>query len=289
MKAQKVCSFAKFGFCKLREDCDNFHPKERCTAVNCDVDSCRKRHPKICMNFSSSGICKFGDFCKFDHQQPMLQIMKIQIQNMQIELDTIKKKQEYMELQDHDKDIKMKLLIDEVRTKHSVIKILRDRLDLVESWVEKNGEGWDEVVAFRQELHDDEAVDMKERSDENYQNEIDGYKGCYTSIKAIQDRVKDKPIVETIGSLKNFKTKFAENYSKYVTIEDEDIDEFIEQLEVICDKWINISKKQFKKLAILDLEIITKEIDKMYVLVCEQRKTQFNVDYEPLDKLCSKE
>ena len=289
MKAQKVCSYAKFGFCKLREDCDNFHPKERCTAVNCDIDSCRKRHPKLCMNFSSSGSCKFGEFCKFDHQQPMLQMMKIQIQNMQTELDNMKKKQEYMEEQDHNKDVKMKLLIDEVRTKHSVIKILRDRLDLVESWVERNGEGWDEFVAFRQELHKDDAVVMKERSDEDFQNEIDSYRGCNISIKVIQDRLKDKPIIETIGSLKNFKTKFAENSSKYVAIEDEDIDEFIEQLEVICDKWINTSKKQFKKIAILDLEIIAKEIDKMYVLVCEQRKTQFNVDYEPLDKLCSKE
>ena len=286
MKAQKVCSYAKFGFCKLREDCENFHPKERCTAVNCDIDSCRKRHPKLCMNFSSSGSCKFGEFCKFDHQQPMLQMMKIQIQNMQTELDNMKKKQEYMEQQDHDKDVKMRLLIDEVRTKHSVIKILRDRLDLVESWVERNEEGWDEFVAFRQELHKDDAVVMKERSDEDFQNEIDGYRGCNTSIKAIQDRLKDKPIIETIGSLKNFKTKFAENSSKYVAIEDEDIDEFIEQLEVICDKWINTSKKQFKKIAILDLEIIAKEIDKMYVLVCEQRKTQYNVDYEPLNKFC---
>ena len=101
-----------------------------------------------------------------------------------------------------------------------------------------------------------------------------------------KERVKDKPIVETIGSLKKFKTKFAENSSKYVSIEDEDIDEFIEELEVICDKWINTSKKQFKKIAILDLEIIAKEIDKMYVLVCEQRKTQYNVDYEPLNKFC---
>ena len=216
-------------------------------------------------------------------------MMKIQIQNMQTELDNMKKKQEYMEEQDHNKDVKMKLLIDEVRTKHSVIKILRDRLDLVESWVERNGEGWDEFVAFRQELHKDDAVVMKERSDEDFQNEIDSYRGCNISIKVIQDRLKDKPIIETIGSLKNFKTKFAENSSKYVAIEDEDIDEFIEQLEVICDKWINTSKKQFKKIAILDLEIIAKEIDKMYVLVCEQRKTQFNVDYEPLDKLCSKE
>ena len=286
MKDQKVCSYAKFGFCKLREDCENFHPKERCTAVNCDIDSCRKRHPKLCMNFSSSGSCKFGEFCKFDHQQPMLQMMKIQIQNMQTELDNMKKKQEYMEEQDHNKDVKMKLLIDEVRTKHSVIKILRDRLDLVESWVERNGEGWDEFVAFRQELHKDDAVVMKERSDEDFQNEIDSYRGCNISIKVIQDRLKDKPIIETIGSLKNFKTKFAENSSKYVAIEDEDIDEFIEQLEVICDKWINTSKKQFKKIAILDLEIIAKEIDKMYVLVCEQRKTQYNVDYEPLNKFC---
>ena len=112
----------------------------------------------------------------------------------------MEQRQDYMEQQDRDKDVKMRLLIDEVRTKHSVIKILRDRLDLVESWVEKNGEGWDDFVAFRQELHKDDAVVMKERSDEDFQNEIDAYTGCKISIKAIQERLKDKPIIETIGS-----------------------------------------------------------------------------------------
>ena len=285
MKGQKVCSYAKFGFCKLREDCENFHPKERCTAVSCDIDSCRKRHPKLCMNFSSSGTCKFGEFCKFDHQQPMIQSMKLQIQNLQIELENMKKKQDNMEEKawekEQDKDVKIKLLIDENKTKHTVIKILRERLDLIESWVERNGDGWDDMVADRLE---DEAIDMKERTDDDYQHEINVYKDCYTSLKTMQNRLKDKPIVESIESFKNFKTKFVQNSTKYVGIEDEEVDEMIEQLEVICDKWINTPKKQFKKHALVDLEIIIKEIDKMYVLVCEQRRTEYNVEYEPLNK-----
>ena len=61
------------------------------------------------------------------------------------------------------------MLIDENKTKHTVIKILRERLDLIESWVERNGDGWDDMVADRLE---DEAIDMKERTDDDYQHEI---------------------------------------------------------------------------------------------------------------------
>ena len=44
-------------------------------------------------------------------------------------------------------------------------------------------------------------------------------------------------------------------------------------------------KKQFKKIAIGDLTNILNEIDRMYTLVCENRKSEYNIPYELIDKI----
>ena len=44
-------------------------------------------------------------------------------------------------------------------------------------------------------------------------------------------------------------------------------------------------KKQFKKIAIGDLTIILNEIDRMYTIVCENRKSEYNFPYELVDKI----
>ena len=64
-----------------------------------------------------------------------------------------------------------------------------------------------------------------------------------------------------------------------------DFKELNEQLEEICSKWISTSKKQFKKIAIEDLTKILNEIDRMYTIVCENRKSEYNFPYELVDKI----
>ena len=46
-----------------------------------------------------------------------------------------------------------------------------------------------------------------------------------------------------------------------------------------------LKKKQFKKIAIGDLTIILNEIDRMYTIVCENRKSEYNFPYELVDKI----
>ena len=68
---------------------------------------------------------------------------------------------------------------------------------------------------------------------------------------------------------------FPDSYNKQTELD--------EQLDEICSKWINTSKNKFKKKAISDLKNLLKEIERMYVIVCENRKSEYNAPYEQLD------
>ena len=67
MSLQNVCNYEKFGHCRNREECSDFHPKDVCTEKICQISKCRKRHPKACI-FFKSGSCKYGDACKYSHK-----------------------------------------------------------------------------------------------------------------------------------------------------------------------------------------------------------------------------
>ena len=67
MAAEKICHYEKYGYCKRKEECSYFHPKEICIKKECDIKNCRSRHPKEC-RFYKLGICKFLDSCKYDHK-----------------------------------------------------------------------------------------------------------------------------------------------------------------------------------------------------------------------------
>ena len=68
MSPQKICNWAKFGFCRLKEECKDFHPKELCLEKLCIISKCMKRHPKLCIYFKTRS-CKYGDFCQYSHNE----------------------------------------------------------------------------------------------------------------------------------------------------------------------------------------------------------------------------
>ena len=66
MATQNVCLWNKFGFCKHRETCRNFHEKELCVEPVCDISNCSLRHLKTCMFNKQFKRCQF-DMCAFKH------------------------------------------------------------------------------------------------------------------------------------------------------------------------------------------------------------------------------
>ena len=65
--SDKICQYEKYGICKLKKECPNYHPTLVCDDKKCTIKLCRKRHPVTC-RYASVGVCQFGNSCKFDHR-----------------------------------------------------------------------------------------------------------------------------------------------------------------------------------------------------------------------------
>ena len=64
---ENVCRFSKFGYCKYKETCRKTHFIEICKEASCVLETCLKRHPRICRFYRFYNNCKFGEFCQFSH------------------------------------------------------------------------------------------------------------------------------------------------------------------------------------------------------------------------------
>ena len=74
-KMENICKFYKFGYCKLRDQCEKNHVKEECKdGSHCKaIKICVLRHPKMCKRFVFEGICGFGDMCSYNHKKVLNQ------------------------------------------------------------------------------------------------------------------------------------------------------------------------------------------------------------------------
>ena len=65
-----ICQNNQTGFGKFRDKCQKKH--ENTLFKNTEhfgKDSCSKRHPKVCKNFSNNGICRHKEKCPYKHVQ----------------------------------------------------------------------------------------------------------------------------------------------------------------------------------------------------------------------------
>ena len=62
----KICPYFRVGYCKYKESCKHYHPKENCGEIKCSNKSCNKRHRKP-WKFGERCIRK--DSCEFLHEK----------------------------------------------------------------------------------------------------------------------------------------------------------------------------------------------------------------------------
>ena len=259
--SQKVCSYEKFGFCMKREQCENFHPTENCNDANCSIVNCRKRHPQPCIFFGTQNGCRFGRAFKFDHQKQMY--FQTTLEEMQAEISTLKEQ--------------MNILINVNKDKHEVIKILQERLTVLESKDCNNCEN-------RNIATDD--ISMHEWSKEDYENELNVYKTSFYELKDLKMKLKDKPIMQIVTSFQKFKDSFHEKIKPWVETDDyRDLKETNEEFDEIYNKFTKASnnKKQFKKIASEQIKLVMNEIDRTYMLVAGCRESDWDIEVEELD------
>ena len=122
MTVKKICGYNKYGYCKLKDECKDYHPTEVCIEPICNIAKCEKRHPQPCRYFRT-GNCRFRDACKYDHKE--------QINSKEL-LDRI------IQLENENKDVKElknKILKVESENKNlnDMNKLLYERLTNVEN------------------------------------------------------------------------------------------------------------------------------------------------------------
>ena len=69
MLQENICSYYKFGFCKLQDECEKIHNAQECKNKVCSSDKCSKRHPKPCSSWEKFGKCRLGENCAYKHEK----------------------------------------------------------------------------------------------------------------------------------------------------------------------------------------------------------------------------
>ena len=91
MTGEEICKYNKYGFCKFGKTCFRKHEDQKCEKKNCNIWNCSLRHPKSCRFFKEFKRCKFGEFCKFSHDQLTAKNYSDEIGGMMEKLENLKK------------------------------------------------------------------------------------------------------------------------------------------------------------------------------------------------------
>ena len=114
-----ICPYFRVGYCKYRERCKNFHPKENCCEIKCSNKSCNKRHRKPC-KFGER--CTRKDSCEFLHdQKKKTKEIDPEESNTKLEMEKIMKL----------KDAKIEELAEKVKTLEDSIVSISEKIKAV--------------------------------------------------------------------------------------------------------------------------------------------------------------
>ena len=133
-----VCQHFKFGYCKFRDNCRQEHVKEICSNYDCDVHSCRLRHPQTCRYREKYRRCKF-DPCAFAHKNHLSELLEIKKENAEI-----KEKLAVLE---------NSLKVDGNDEKSNDTKILEEKLREVEDQIAKKNDKINKLESEIDDLH----------------------------------------------------------------------------------------------------------------------------------------
>ena len=71
VKKETKCRYFNKGYCRLKTNCDLYHPKQICKTFDntgmCSQTFCSDRHQRIC-KYWTRGVCYRGDSCHFRHR-----------------------------------------------------------------------------------------------------------------------------------------------------------------------------------------------------------------------------
>ena len=93
-----ICVYNKFGYCKMKSQCEKYHVNEECKeGSECkNLTICPLRHPKMCKRMVMNDHCVFQEKCAYKHKRKTnSQITEIntlheEVKFLKAEIDTLK-------------------------------------------------------------------------------------------------------------------------------------------------------------------------------------------------------
>ena len=251
MAIKNVCKFEKFGYCKLKEECKEYHPTEVCEKKNCNVSRCKRRHPKTC-KFFESGYCKFKEACKYDHKEKVT-VNELLERNIKLE-----------------KQIMILRSLNEQQA--DAIIVLNERLQHVEieSQIYSKQYGEDTLVdddSSKKRKLDDVPMNPKNETTNDIRMEIEFSVDVQKKINDINSNISDKSSEDAKLVLKTFQHHVNETAKKMKMKGEkkEFFDKIIINFNVDCNKILvnSFITFGFRDLINEKLQVFLKELMKL--------------------------
>ena len=256
-----VCKYEKFGFCMKREECENFHPTERCNDDNCNIVSCKKRHPQPCRFFGTEKGCRFGSSCKFDHQRQMC--LQSEINEMRSKLALQDEKIAFLEQK------LSSILGDTMVCDDSDDSNLSKKRKISISH-QNDDDQINTITDVNDKINCDEAdkrsdVEMMEtnKTDDIVKQFCKHTLGILLEIKS---KIQKSKIEESKKNFRFMKDKF----KSFGVHGSEDIKDFVEKLEDIEKKWSTYNRNNFKTNSDKDIQKLIAQIMRIQSRIYEQ-------------------
>ena len=102
-----ICKYNKYGHCRYGSFCKFSHENKKCETDGCDHKTCPLRHPKPCRYIKAGIICRFENFCDFDHGMNVIEgdieALKVKVESLE---KLVKLKDNEIELKDEEMETK---------------------------------------------------------------------------------------------------------------------------------------------------------------------------------------
>ena len=83
-----ICKYNKYGHCRYGTFCKFLHEIRKCENESCDHRTCHLRHPKPCRYKKAGKICRFENFCDFDHG---VSVIEEDIESLKVKVESLEK------------------------------------------------------------------------------------------------------------------------------------------------------------------------------------------------------
>ena len=241
---QIKCVYYNRGYCKNKNKCQDYHPKEDCNITNCRYKECKYRHRKLC-KYGEECYHNINDNCEYVHlnndekQQNQahrvilrapspnqIEQMKDEIEKYKMEIDRYKAEIEQYTIEIHNGK-------ETLKEKNEIIKKQAEENDDTKELLKQAKEVIEQVVTEnnkRYEEYDKRYEEYEKKIEKKYNETINSFMEKYkgeekmeedTEMDKKESNAKDdnnEQIVE-INKFKcekcNFKTNWENNFTEH--------------------------------------------------------------------------